>query len=94
MRHRRVSKQLAPAFSGRALRAKEQTIHKYVDLFVKRMKALGATANGLSLRKWISWLSIDISADTAYHRQMNALQHSMYSSYTIFDLKQEKNHYL
>ncbi|KAK2603434.1 hypothetical protein QQS21_004385 [Conoideocrella luteorostrata] len=73
-RHRQVSKQVAPAFSGKALRAKEPTLHKYVDLFIERMKSVGATADGVSLDTWISWLAVDISADTAYHRQMNALQ--------------------
>ncbi|KID85142.1 benzoate 4-monooxygenase cytochrome P450 [Metarhizium guizhouense ARSEF 977] len=74
IRHRQVSKQMAPAFSGRALRAKEPTIHKYVDLFVQRMRSLATSAEGISLKTWISWLAFDISADTAYNRQMNALQ--------------------
>ncbi|RYP69623.1 hypothetical protein DL769_005243 [Monosporascus sp. CRB-8-3] len=46
VRHRKVAKQLSPAFSGRALRAKEPTLHRYVDLFVERMKALGGGAQG------------------------------------------------
>ncbi|OTA64848.1 cytochrome P450 [Hypoxylon sp. EC38] len=40
-RHRQVAKKLSPAFSGRALKAKEPTLHKYIDLFVERMKAVG-----------------------------------------------------
>lgn len=71
-RHRQVAKQLAPAFSGRALRAKEATIHKYVDLFVQRLKEQDHQ-KGVSLNDWINWLSVDIAADTAYNRQMHAL---------------------
>lgn len=58
MRHRQVAKQLSPAFSGRALKAKEPTIHKYVDLFVERMEALGTGPNGqgVSLPTWINWI--------------------------------------
>ncbi|KAI1372086.1 cytochrome P450 [Hypoxylon crocopeplum] len=74
VRHRQVSKQLAPAFSGRALKAKETTLHKYIDLFVDRMKDIGSAAEGVSLPTWINWLCVDISADTAYNREMNALK--------------------
>ena len=71
-----MAKQLSPAFSGRALNAKEPTLHKYVDLFVERMKALGGEAQGVSLPTWINWVSVDISADMAYNREMNALKDS------------------
>lgn len=74
VRHRQVSKRLSPAFSGRALKAKEPTIHKYVDLFVDRMKDLGGRPQGVSLPKWINWLCVDLSADMAYNREMNALK--------------------
>ncbi|KAK7702440.1 hypothetical protein SLS64_009732 [Diaporthe eres] len=46
VRHRQVAKQLSPAFSGRALKAKEPTIHKYVDLFVERMETRGSGSDG------------------------------------------------
>ncbi|KAI5922127.1 cytochrome P450 [Camillea tinctor] len=68
------AKQLSPAFSGRALKAKEPTLHKYVDLFVERMKALGGGAQGVSLPTWINWMAVDISADMAYNREMTALK--------------------
>ncbi|KAI1248554.1 hypothetical protein MGN70_009753 [Eutypa lata] len=47
LRHRQVAKQLSPAFSGRALKAKEPALHKYSDLFVERMKTLGGGARGV-----------------------------------------------
>ncbi|KJZ71173.1 hypothetical protein HIM_09428 [Hirsutella minnesotensis 3608] len=72
-RHRQVAKQLSPAFSGRALRAKEATLHKYVDLFVDRMKTPAVSRQGVGLSTWIDWLCVDISADMAYNREMNAL---------------------
>nr|A0A2L0P0J8.1 RecName: Full=Cytochrome P450 monooxygenase TwmD; AltName: Full=Wortmanamides biosynthesis cluster protein D [Talaromyces wortmannii]AUY61972.1 TwnD [Talaromyces wortmannii]QBC19712.1 TwmD [Talaromyces wortmannii] len=73
-RHREVARQLSPAFSGRALRAKEATLHKYIDLFVERMTTLGGETGGVSLPTWINWLCVDISADMAYNREMNALK--------------------
>ncbi|KAI6084451.1 cytochrome P450 [Hypoxylon rubiginosum] len=74
VRHREVAKKLSPAFSGRALKAKEPTLHKYIDLFVERMKSLGSTPRGVSLPTWVNWLCVDISADMAYNREMNALK--------------------
>ncbi|KAI0180131.1 cytochrome P450 [Hypoxylon sp. FL1284] len=74
VRHRQVARQLAPAFSGRALEAKEPTLHKYIDLFVGRMKSLGNTVDGVSLPSWVNWVCVDISADTAYNREMHAVR--------------------
>lgn len=62
-----------PAFSGRALKAEEATLHKYVDLFVERMRTFGGGAEGTSLPKWTNWLSVNISADMAYNREMDSL---------------------
>lgn len=58
VRHRQVAKQLSPAFSGRALKEKEPTIHKYVDLFVERMESFGngIDGQGVSLPTWINWI--------------------------------------
>ncbi|ROW06244.1 hypothetical protein VPNG_08063 [Cytospora leucostoma] len=74
IRHRQVAKQISPAFSGRALKAKEATLHKYVDIFVERMREFGGGPEGASLPKWTDWLCVDISADMAYNREMDALK--------------------
>lgn len=77
MRHRQVAKQLAPGFSGRALRAKEATIHKYVDLFIERMKQESGNKqpdDGVRLDTWVNWLAVDMAADMAYNRKMGALE--------------------
>jgi hypothetical protein len=52
VRHNQVARQLFPAFKGRALKAKEPTLHKYIDLFVEHMKNLGGTEQGVSLPSW------------------------------------------
>ncbi|KAJ8118830.1 hypothetical protein ONZ43_g3915 [Nemania bipapillata] len=74
VRHRKVAKQISPAFSGRALRAKEPALHRYVDLFIQHMVSDGQDAQGVSLPTWLNWLCIDISGEMAYNRQMNAMQ--------------------
>jgi cytochrome P450 len=50
-RHHAKAKKLAPAFSTKALKAKEATMHKYTDAFVQRMKELGSRKEGIELRK-------------------------------------------
>ncbi|KAI0147679.1 cytochrome P450 [Xylariaceae sp. FL1272] len=73
-RHRKVAKQIAPGFSGRALKAKEVVLHKYVDLFIERARHFGRDETSINISPWINWLCVDISADMAYNRQMNALE--------------------
>ncbi|KAH9902215.1 cytochrome P450 [Xylariomycetidae sp. FL2044] len=76
VRHRKVAKQMSPAFSGRALNAKEPTLHKHVDFFVQRMKAIGGCEEGIRLDKWMNWLAVDLSGDMAYNNQMHAMRDS------------------
>lgn len=48
--HRPRVKQVTPAFTTNAIRAKEPTMHKYIDLFVQSMYELGAREEGIELR--------------------------------------------
>ncbi|KAF3064718.1 hypothetical protein GL218_01478 [Daldinia childiae] len=73
VRHRQVARQLSPALKGVALKAKKPTLHRYINLFVERMKTLGGRVEVVSLPTWVSWLCVDISADMAYNREMDAL---------------------
>ncbi|KAK7736130.1 hypothetical protein SLS53_007157 [Cytospora paraplurivora] len=66
VKHRRTLKQLAPAFSTRSLRKLEPTIHKYVNLFVEKMKSNGGSAAGVNIVDWTNWLAMNTSADLAF----------------------------
>ena len=44
-----VGKRILPAFSPKANRSKEPTMHQYMDLFMSRMKELGGTPEGLKM---------------------------------------------
>lgn len=79
VRHRQVAKQLSPAFSGRALRAKEPTIHKYVDLFIKRMEAFGEgqDGQGVNLPTWINWIVSSFTSSTDGLQQSFAIYQTM-----------------
>lgn len=49
--HRQRVKQVTPAFSTNSIRAKEPTMHKYIDLFVQSMYELGVREEGIELRR-------------------------------------------
>ena len=44
-----VAKKILPAFSRKATKAKEATVHKWMDLFISRMKELGNAPEGLDM---------------------------------------------
>lgn len=76
VRHRNVAEQLLPAFSPRAITAKEPKMHKYIDLFIAKMKLLGDSPEGIDLATWCNWLAMDISADITYNHEMNQMRDS------------------
>lgn len=76
LRHRQIAKQVAPAFSQKAIRATDPVIHRYVDLFVNKMKEIGDTPAGIDLSNWVQWLAMDIAADMAYSHQVNCMRES------------------
>ncbi|TGO60963.1 hypothetical protein BCON_0031g00410 [Botryotinia convoluta] len=50
VKYRDVAKKLSPAFSARNTKAKEAVLHKYIDFFVDKMKAVGGE-KGVELQK-------------------------------------------
>jgi hypothetical protein len=51
VKHRQKVKWLSPAFSSKSLRSKEPIIHKYIDIFVEKMKRIGSRKEGIELRQ-------------------------------------------
>ncbi|XXG99678.1 hypothetical protein Hte_006019 [Hypoxylon texense] len=86
VKHRKIAKQMAPAFSPKATRAKDLILHKYADLFVEKMKEIGENPGGISLPTWIQWLSVDIAAEVAYSQQMNCMRDERDSVYLAVTL--------
>ncbi|KAI4863264.1 isotrichodermin C-15 hydroxylase [Hypoxylon rubiginosum] len=74
VKHRMVAKKLSPAFSVNSIKAKEPTLHKYINYFIDKMKEIGGSKDGVELRTWTDWLAMDISADLAYSREMHQMQ--------------------
>ncbi|EHK98806.1 putative Isotrichodermin C-15 hydroxylase [Glarea lozoyensis 74030] len=74
IKHRHTAKKLSPAFSAKSIKAKESTIHKYVDLFVQKMKKIGQNEQGVELKIWTDWVSMDISAELSYSRELEQVE--------------------
>lgn len=49
VRHQEIRKNLSPAFSVKSLQAKESTLHKHIDYFLRRMREFGNEKNGVDL---------------------------------------------
>ncbi|KAI4869205.1 cytochrome P450 [Hypoxylon rubiginosum] len=81
LKHRQIAKQVAPAFSQKAIRASDPVIHHYVDLFVSRMKEIGNTQGGISLANWTQWLAMDIAAEMAYSHRVDCMKEAKNSAY-------------
>ncbi|KAK4107900.1 cytochrome P450 [Canariomyces notabilis] len=73
-KHRDVAKRIAPAFSVKSIRSKEPTMHKYIDLFVWKMREVGGQQGGIELRTWTDWVAMDISAELAYGHEMHQVE--------------------
>lgn len=78
VRHRKIAKQVSPAFSSRSMKAKEPRLHKHIDFFVEKMKI--TSENGVDISKWFNWLAMDVSADMAYSHEMHEMRDSEASS--------------
>lgn len=50
-KRREVAKKLFPAFSSKAIKAKEPTVHKYIDLFINKMKEFGCKGDGVDINE-------------------------------------------
>lgn len=50
------------------------------------MKRSGGGSQGVNLPTWVNWLCVDISADMAYNREMNALKDSKYPTFIVFPI--------
>ncbi|ROW15259.1 hypothetical protein VPNG_03106 [Cytospora leucostoma] len=74
IKHREVARRLAPAFSIKNFKAKHATLDGYIDLFVDKMREVGGGERGVEMRRWADWLSMDISADMTYNRQMGQMK--------------------
>jgi cytochrome P450 len=81
VQHRKVAKQISPAFSSRSITAKEHIVQEYIDYFVEQMKISGDSSTGIDFKDWTNWLAMDISADITYSRKLGQMRDSKSSKH-------------
>ncbi|KAH8161305.1 hypothetical protein CIB48_g6938 [Xylaria polymorpha] len=74
VKRREVAKKILPAFSTKAIKAKEPTVQEHIDLFITKMKTVGNEPGGVNLNTWLFWLAMDMSADLAYSRKLHQMR--------------------
>lgn len=56
VKHREVAKRIAPAFSMKNFKAKEATLHYYIDLYIDKMKEVGGSEKGAESKHFLAAL--------------------------------------
>ncbi|KAI1746001.1 cytochrome P450 [Xylaria scruposa] len=69
-------KLLAAGFSTKAMRNQEYLVHRYVDLFVQKMKKLSAASHGagVNIAEVMLWLGFDIMAEITFSESFGAVE--------------------
>uniref|UniRef100_P9WEF1 Cyotochrome P450 monooxygenase vniB n=1 Tax=Virgaria nigra TaxID=1085564 RepID=VNIB_VIRNI len=76
--HRRMRRQLAPAFSDGALNEQEITITKYVDMFLDRLEEHSQGGKSLNIVEWLNFTTFDILGELAFSDSFHCLDNSAY----------------
>ncbi|KAI1268078.1 cytochrome P450 [Xylariaceae sp. FL1019] len=78
VKHHKDAKQVAPAFSSRALKEKDVTVNRYIEAFIQKMNKIGDDEEGIELKAWTDWVAMDTSAHLAYSREMHQIRDTKY----------------
>ncbi|RYP05821.1 hypothetical protein DL764_003532 [Monosporascus ibericus] len=70
VKRREVAKKILPAFSTKAIKAKEPIVHQHIDFFIEKMKSVGGSSEGVDMNT----LAMDMSADLAYNRELHQMR--------------------
>ncbi|GME64940.1 hypothetical protein AJ79_09813 [Neofusicoccum parvum] len=76
--HARIRRQLAHAFSEKAMREQEDLITHYIDLLVDRLAGAARSAEAVDMVKWYNLTTFDVISDLAFGQSFAALQSGEY----------------
>ncbi|KFA70678.1 hypothetical protein S40288_07366 [Stachybotrys chartarum IBT 40288] len=76
--HRRMRRQLAPAFSDSSMKQQEVTITKYVQLFLDKLEEHSQGGKPLDIVQWINFTMFDIIGDLAFSDSFHSLDNNAY----------------
>ncbi|KFA47800.1 hypothetical protein S40293_09054 [Stachybotrys chartarum IBT 40293] len=76
--HRRMRRQLAPAFSDSSIKQQEVTSTKYVQLFLDRLEEHSQGGKPLDIVQWIKFTMLDMTGDLAFIHFFHSLGNNAY----------------
>jgi cytochrome P450 len=76
--HSRLRRNLAHAFSDKALRSQESLIMSYVDLLIHRLGEHADQGMPVDIMRWYNYTTFDIIADLAFGEPLYCLRDSQY----------------
>ena len=79
--HPRIRKQLAYAFSDKALRDQEPFMNEYVDLLMEKLRGVAGACTAADLVEWFNFTTFDLIGDLAVGRSFSCLHNSQYHSW-------------
>ncbi|KAH8201463.1 hypothetical protein TruAng_004387 [Truncatella angustata] len=65
---------MAYAFSVKSLRQQEETVHLYLDEFIKQIGRLGSLDQGVDMTEAFNWLTFDIIGDLTFGKSFDAVK--------------------
>lgn len=74
--HAKIRRNVANAFSEKALRAQEELIKIHIDLLVKRLGELADATQKLDIVMWYNYCTFDLIGDLAFGKPFGCLQNS------------------
>lgn len=79
--HPKIRKQLAHAFSEKALREQEPFMKAYIDLLMEKLHGVAAAKIPTDMVKWLNFTTFDLTGDLALGKSFGCLNNSEYHSW-------------
>ena len=79
--HPKIRKQLASAFSEKALREQEPFMKEYIDLLINKLRGVAAAGSPTDMVKWINFTTFDLIGDLALGKSFDCLNNNEYHSW-------------
>lgn len=82
-KHAQIRKVLVPAFTPRALRAQEPTLHRYANLLVDKLHHIISSQDhesgtGIDIGPWCKYFTFDVFGDLGFGESFSCLDNSRY----------------
>lgn len=76
--HQQIRKQLAHAFSEKALRDQEPFMKSYVDLLMEKLRGVAAAGKPADMVQWLNFTTFDLIGELAVGKSFGCLNNSQY----------------